>query len=52
VDKAEHVVEGIRQFKSKMDEFEYVHMEIHVSINSQTGMFHSLFNHFSIDHDA
>jgi hypothetical protein len=45
-------MEGNRQIESRMDEFERVQMEIHVSIDSQTGMLHSLFDYFSIDPDA
>jgi hypothetical protein len=45
-------VEGIRWIKSRMDEFECVQMEIHVSIISQTIMLHGLFDHFGIDPDA
>jgi hypothetical protein len=52
VHQAERVVERIRQSESRMDEFEYVQTEIHASINSQTSMLHSLFDHFSIDPDA
>jgi hypothetical protein len=35
-----------------MDESEHVQTEIHASIDSQTGMLHSLFDHFLIDPDA
>jgi hypothetical protein len=49
VDQAEHTIEGIEQIKSKMDEFKRVQTEIHASIDSQTGMLHSLFDHFGIE---
>jgi hypothetical protein len=32
-----------------MDEFERVQTETHMSIDSQTGMLHNLFDHFGID---
>jgi hypothetical protein len=52
VDQAEHMVDGIRQIESRMDEFESVQMEIHASIDSQIIMLHNLFNHFGIDPSA
>jgi hypothetical protein len=52
LDQAEHTVEEIRWIKSRMDEFECVQTEMHASIDSHTGMLHSLFDHFSIDPDA
>jgi hypothetical protein len=45
-------VEGIGRIESRMDEFECVQTEIHTSIDSQTGILHSLFHHFGIDPDA
>jgi hypothetical protein len=35
-----------------MDEFECMQTEIYMSINSQTGILHNLFDHFDIDRDA
>jgi hypothetical protein len=51
-DQAEHALEGIRRIKSRIDKFERMQTEIHVSINSQTGKLHNLFDHFDIDPDA
>jgi hypothetical protein len=52
VDQAERMVEGIGWMKNRMDEFKHMQTEIHMSIDSQTGMLHNLFDHFSIDTDA
>jgi hypothetical protein len=52
VDQAECTVEGIGRIKSRMDEFKHMQPEIPMPINSQTGMLHNLFDHFSIDPDA
>jgi hypothetical protein len=52
VDQAQRAVEGIRWIKSRMDELEHVQMEMYASIDSQTDMLHSLFDHFGIDPDA
>jgi hypothetical protein len=43
---------GIGPIDNRMDEFERVQTEIYVSIDSQTSMLHSLFDHFGIDPDA
>jgi hypothetical protein len=52
VDQAECAVEGIREIKSRIDEFGRMLMEIYVPIDSQTGMLHNLFDQFGIDPDA
>jgi hypothetical protein len=52
VDPIELVVEGIRRIESRMHEFKRVQTEIPGSIDSQTGMLHSLCDHFGIDSDA
>jgi hypothetical protein len=49
VDQTEHTVEGIRRIESRIEEFEHMQMEMHASIDLQTGMLHSLFDHFGID---
>jgi hypothetical protein len=52
VHQAERAVTGIGRIESRMDEFKPVQTDIHAPIDSQTGMLHSLFDHFGIDPDA
>jgi hypothetical protein len=52
VHQAERAVKGIGRIESRMDEFKPVQTDIHAPIDSQTGMLHSLFDHFGIDPDA
>jgi hypothetical protein len=43
---------GIGPIDNRMDKFERVQTEIYASIDLQTNMLHSLFDHFGIDPDA